>query len=91
MNEPMVKAAPAVISAAEFYDRARARLSFDVPSGLIDPNVIPESGDVGTDRNRHHLELVAVVASASDPTHGDRHDRLEGRLGQLGLRLEVVS
>ena len=52
----MVKAAPAVISAAEFYDRARTRLSFDVPQGLVDPNVIPESGDPGTDRM---LEIIA--------------------------------
>src|SRR6201995_2703045 len=52
----MVKAAPAVISAAEFYDRARARLSFDVPQGLVDPNIIPESGDPGTDRM---LEIIA--------------------------------
>lgn len=52
----MVKAAPAVISATEFYDRALARLSFDVPKGLIDPNVIPESGDPGTDRM---LEIIA--------------------------------
>ncbi|MBV9456634.1 MAG: CoA pyrophosphatase [Bradyrhizobium sp.] len=56
MNEPMVKAAPAVISAAEFYDRVRARLNFDVPQGLIDPNIIPESGDPGTGRM---LEIIA--------------------------------
>jgi len=52
----MVKAAPAVVSAAEFYDRVRARLNFDVPQGLVDPNIIPESGDVGTDRM---LEIIA--------------------------------
>ncbi len=52
----MVKAAPAVMSGAEFYDRTRARLSFDVPQGLIDPNIIPESGDPGTDRM---LEIIA--------------------------------
>jgi 8-oxo-dGTP pyrophosphatase MutT (NUDIX family) len=52
----MVKAAPAAISAAAFYDRARTRLSFDVPPGLIDPNIIPESGDPGTDRM---LEIIA--------------------------------
>jgi 8-oxo-dGTP pyrophosphatase MutT (NUDIX family) len=52
----MVKAAPAEISAAEFYDRVRARLSFDVPPGLVDPNIIPESGDPGTDRM---LEIIA--------------------------------
>jgi 8-oxo-dGTP pyrophosphatase MutT (NUDIX family) len=52
----MVKAAPAVVSAAEFYDRASARLSFDVPQELVDPNIIPESGDPGTDRM---LEIIA--------------------------------
>ena len=52
----MVKAAPAEMTAAEFYNRARARLSFDVPPGLIDPNIIPESGDPGTDRM---LEIIA--------------------------------
>src|SRR6476469_5532938 len=52
----MVKAAPAAISAASFYDRARMRLSFDVPPGLIDPNIIPPSGDPGTDRM---LEIIA--------------------------------
>jgi 8-oxo-dGTP pyrophosphatase MutT (NUDIX family) len=52
----MVKAAPAAISAAAFYDRARTRLSFDVPPGLVDPNIIPESGDPGTDRM---LEIIA--------------------------------
>jgi 8-oxo-dGTP pyrophosphatase MutT (NUDIX family) len=52
----MVKAAPAVVSAAEFYDRVRARLNFDVPPELVDPNIIPESGDPGTDRM---LEIIA--------------------------------
>ena len=52
----MVKAAPAEMSAAEFYDRVRARLNFDVPQGLVDPNIIPESGDPGTDKM---LEIVA--------------------------------
>jgi len=52
----MVKAAHAAMSGAEFYDRVRARLSFDVPPGLIDPNIIPESGDAGTDRM---LEIIA--------------------------------
>ena len=59
MNEPRVKAEPAEITSAEFYDRARARLSFDVPPGLIDPNIIPETGDPGTDRM---LEIMAREA-----------------------------
>jgi len=55
----MVKAAPAAISGEEFYNRVRARLSFDVPPGLIDPNIIPETGDPGTDRM---LEIMAREA-----------------------------
>ena len=55
----MVKAAPAAISGEEFYNRVRARLSFDVPAGLIDPNIIPETGDPGTDRM---LEIMAREA-----------------------------
>jgi 8-oxo-dGTP pyrophosphatase MutT (NUDIX family) len=46
----MLKTGPAAISSAEFFDRARARLRFDVPSGLVDPNIVPPSGDRGTDR-----------------------------------------
>jgi 8-oxo-dGTP pyrophosphatase MutT (NUDIX family) len=52
----MLKTDPAAISAAEFFARARARLNFDVPPGLVDPNIIPRSGDRGNDRM---LEIVA--------------------------------
>jgi len=52
----MLKTGPASISAAEFFDRARARLRFEVPLGLFDPNIIPKSGDRGNDRM---LEIVA--------------------------------
>jgi 8-oxo-dGTP pyrophosphatase MutT (NUDIX family) len=47
---------PAAISSAEFFDRARARLHFDIPPGLTDPGLIPTSGDQGTDRM---LEILA--------------------------------
>jgi len=56
LNEPMLKSVPAAISSAEFFDRARARLNFDVPAGLTDAGVVPSSGDQGTDRM---LEIVA--------------------------------
>jgi 8-oxo-dGTP pyrophosphatase MutT (NUDIX family) len=46
----MVKAAARELSSAEFFDRARSRLTFDVPAALLDPNVVPPSGDAGTDR-----------------------------------------
>ncbi len=44
------------ISSAEFFDRARARLRFDVPAGLTDATIIPPSGDHGTDR------MLAIIA-----------------------------
>jgi 8-oxo-dGTP pyrophosphatase MutT (NUDIX family) len=52
LNEPLVKTTPAAaaIGSAEFFDRARARLRFDVPPGLTDAGIIPPSSDHGTDR-----------------------------------------
>jgi len=56
LNEPMLKTGSAAISTAEFFARARTRLNFNVPPGLVDPNIIPESGDRGTERM---LEIIA--------------------------------
>ncbi|MGJ5179913.1 CoA pyrophosphatase [Bradyrhizobium oligotrophicum] len=44
------------VSSAEFFERGRKRLRFDVPKALLDPDVIPSSGDSGTDRM---LEIIA--------------------------------
>jgi 8-oxo-dGTP pyrophosphatase MutT (NUDIX family) len=52
----MLKTGPAAVTSGEFFDRARARLRFEVPPGLIDPNIIPASGDGGTDRM---LQIIA--------------------------------
>jgi 8-oxo-dGTP pyrophosphatase MutT (NUDIX family) len=52
----MLKTEPAAISSAEFFDRTRARLRFDVPLGLTDASIVPPSGDQGTDRM---LQIVA--------------------------------
>jgi 8-oxo-dGTP pyrophosphatase MutT (NUDIX family) len=52
----MLTTEPAAISSTEFFARSRARLRFEVPPGLIDPNIIPKSGDHGTDRM---LEIIA--------------------------------
>jgi 8-oxo-dGTP pyrophosphatase MutT (NUDIX family) len=52
----MLKSMPAAIGSVEFFDRARARLNFDVPAGLTDASVVPASGDQGTDRM---LQIVA--------------------------------
>ena len=44
------------IGSAEFFDRARARLRFDIPPGLNDASIIPVSGDPGND---HMLQIIA--------------------------------
>ena len=58
MNEPMLKTDPraADIGSAAFFDRARARLRFDIPPGLNDASIIPVSGDPGNDRM---LQIIA--------------------------------
>jgi 8-oxo-dGTP pyrophosphatase MutT (NUDIX family) len=56
LNQPVSKTESAALGSAEFFERARARLRFDVPPGLFDPNIVPPSGDPGTDRM---LEIVA--------------------------------
>ncbi|MGJ5012332.1 CoA pyrophosphatase [Bradyrhizobium oligotrophicum] len=48
--------AAAVVNSADFFARGRARLRFDVPQALLDPDVIPASGDSGTDRM---LEIIS--------------------------------
>jgi 8-oxo-dGTP pyrophosphatase MutT (NUDIX family) len=44
------------IGSAEFFDRARARLGFEIPPGLNDASIIPISGDPGNDRM---LQIIA--------------------------------
>ena len=52
----MLKADPRKRGSADFFNRVRARLNFDVPPALLDPNAIPQSGDAGTNRM---LEILA--------------------------------
>jgi 8-oxo-dGTP pyrophosphatase MutT (NUDIX family) len=52
----LLKAEPSVFSSAQFFDRARARLRFDVPPALTDAGIVPPSGDRGTDR------MLAILA-----------------------------
>jgi 8-oxo-dGTP pyrophosphatase MutT (NUDIX family) len=53
----MLKTEGAAINSAEFFDRARARLGFEIPAGLTDASAIPLSGDQGTDRM---LQILAT-------------------------------
>lgn len=52
----MRKADPRKRGSADFFNRVRARLNFDVPPALLDPNLVPQSGDAGTDRM---LQIIA--------------------------------
>jgi 8-oxo-dGTP pyrophosphatase MutT (NUDIX family) len=52
----MRKTESALFNSAEFFARARERLSFDIPPGLNDASIVPPSGDPGTDRM---LEIIA--------------------------------
>ena len=65
MNEPMVKTDPAAISSAEFFDRARGRLRFDIPAGLTDASLVPSSGDHGTDRMLEILSREQPIRPAA--------------------------
>ena len=49
-------AAPVDIGSEEFFQRARARLRFEIPPGLNDASIIPVSGDPGNDRM---LQIIA--------------------------------
>jgi 8-oxo-dGTP pyrophosphatase MutT (NUDIX family) len=52
----MLKSDATAISSVAFFERCRARLRFDVPPGLVDPTIVPPSGDHGTDRM---LQIIA--------------------------------
>lgn len=58
MTEPLSHAdvAASEFSTAEFFRRAEARLTFEIPPALHDASVIPPTGDHGTDRM---LQIVA--------------------------------
>lgn len=56
VNKPILTNEPVALGAADFFARSRARLGFDVPPALYDPNIIPSSGDPGTDKM---LEIIA--------------------------------
>lgn len=54
--ENSAAAKSAVMDSAEFFARAKARLTFDVPPGLNDAAIIPTTGDAGNDR------MIQIVA-----------------------------
>ena len=57
--------ASVALSAAEFFARARARLTLDVPSGIDDPNVTPARGDHDADPVMKKIAEVRPIRPAA--------------------------
>jgi 8-oxo-dGTP pyrophosphatase MutT (NUDIX family) len=53
------------LSGAEFFARARARLTLDVPAGLTDPNVTPKRGDHDADPVMKKIAEVRPIRPAA--------------------------
>ena len=57
--------APAELSAEEFFARARARLSLDVPAGLTDASITPKRGDHDADPVMKKIAEVRPIKPAA--------------------------
>ena len=54
-----------VMSAEEFFARARARLTLQVPAGLTDPNITPQRGDHDVDPVMEKIAAVRPIRPAA--------------------------
>lgn len=59
-----MRAAPA-LSGTEFFERARSRLTLEVPAGLADPNVTPKRGDHDADPVMKKIAAVRPIRPAA--------------------------
>jgi 8-oxo-dGTP pyrophosphatase MutT (NUDIX family) len=55
----------AALSGAEFFERARARLSLDVPAGLTDASITPKRGDFDADPVMRKIAQVRPIRPAA--------------------------
>jgi 8-oxo-dGTP pyrophosphatase MutT (NUDIX family) len=55
----------AALSGAEFFERARARLSLDVPAGLTDASITPKRGDHDADPVMQKIAEVRPIRPAA--------------------------
>ncbi len=53
------------LSAAEFFARARARLTLEVPPGLTDPNITPKRGDHDVDPVMQQIAEIRPIRPAA--------------------------
>ena len=61
----MTDVATTVLSAEEFFARARARLAQQAPAGIDDPNVIPKRGDHDADPVMEKIATVRPIRPAA--------------------------
>ncbi|HMF20904.1 MAG TPA: CoA pyrophosphatase [Pseudolabrys sp.] len=61
----MQEAVAAALMAAEFFTRARERLTLSVPTGLTDPNVSPTRGDHDADPVMRRIAEVRPIRPAA--------------------------
>ena len=54
-----------VLSAKDFFNRVKARLTLDVPRGLTDPNITPERGDHDVDPVMRKIAEVRPIRPAA--------------------------
>jgi 8-oxo-dGTP pyrophosphatase MutT (NUDIX family) len=55
----------AALSGAQFFERARARLSLDVPAGLTDASITPQRGDHDADPVMEKIAMVRPIRPAA--------------------------
>src|SRR5687768_11283232 len=59
------KEAPDALSGDEFFERARSRLTLDVPRGLNDPDIVPERGDHELDPVMEKIASIRPIRPAA--------------------------
>ena len=66
MNVPVGKTGAATDDGSgDFFDRARARLRFDIPAGLTDAGIAPSTGDQGRDFIVQEIALDEPLRAAA--------------------------
>ncbi|MGA7975203.1 MAG: CoA pyrophosphatase [Pseudolabrys sp.] len=61
----MEQASETAMSAGEFFDRVKARLTLDVPPGLTDPSITPKRGDHDADPVMQKIGEVRPIRPAA--------------------------
>ena len=65
MQEHVHREATDALSGVEFFERARSRLTLDVPHGLNDPNFIPKRGDHEPDPVMEKISSIRPIRPAA--------------------------